>query len=185
MTSLTITKTGRVDFDEAIRVSGISLRSITMYQNVYNLTEATVYITTAGKQVDIPPGYYTYQRLRELMNYEFKVHTHTLKVSYEGTLTGGLKKRIDKKDMLYLTPLCLYVYVEGINESTNLLDGKRSDLLSIIPVDDTNVGEIFTHQPQNHFKKMYSNEIRALNVSIRDERGKDYTGKFVAELTLQ
>lgn len=182
MISLAITKTGRVDLDTPIRVSSISLTSITLYQHMYNLTEPTVFTARSGKRTVIPPGYYTYEKLRELMHNRFKVHETSLKVHYGGTLTGGLKKLIDDNDFLYLMPLALYIHVKEIDTSKNLLDGKRSDLLATIPVGMTNVGEIFKHQPLNNFKRMYEGEVNAVNVSIRDDRGNDYLGKFVAEL---
>jgi hypothetical protein len=132
----------------------------------------------------IPPGYYTYQQLVAKMVGSFKVHESTLKVSYSGTLTGGLTNLI-KDGYLYLTPLSLYLCVEGIDSSKNLLDGKRSNLLSIIPIGKTNIGEIFQYQPVNNYKRMYVGEINDLRVSIVDESGSDYSGKFVAELELQ
>ena len=85
----------------------------------------------------------------------------------------------------YLTAVCLYMYVDEIDTSKNYLDGKRSTLLSAIPIGNTDVGEIFKYQPHNNiFKNMYNNSISNLNIKIKDEQGKDFNGKFVAELTL-
>ena len=146
--------------------------------------EATNYMNVkTGKEIVIPPGYYTYKQLQKLMPGDFKFDQQTLKVKIDGVLAGGLKKLIDN-DFLYLTPLCLYLYVDGIDTSTNYLDGKRSSLLSVIPIGKTDVGEIFKYQPISNSRKMYNGEINSLNITIQDERGNKYDGKFVVELTL-
>jgi hypothetical protein len=150
---------------------------------MYNLTETTT-LTTDRRNYVIPPGYYTYKQLAERMKGNFKVHETTLQVSYNGTLTGGLANVI-KNNHLYLTPLALYLRVDGIDTEQNLLDGQRSDLLSIIPIGKTDVGEISTYQPENNYKKMCAGRINSLTVSITDDRGNDYPGKFVAKIQLQ
>lgn len=183
-TSLTITKTGTIEFEQPIDITEINLNSITLYKNIYNITEVTKYVKS-GKTTVIQPGYYTYEQLQKLMPGDFKFSENTLKVEVKGTLTGGLKKLIDD-GYLYLSPLCLYMYVDEIDTSKNYLDGKRSTLLSAIPIGNTDVGEIFNYQPNNNiFKKVYNSCISSLNIKIRDEQGKDYNGKFVAMLTVK
>lgn len=183
MNSLTITKTGRIELEEYIYVRGISLKSVALYFNSYNLATPTVYVKDR-QTTNIPAGYYTFEKLKELIP-DLSFDYNTLKVTYSGTLTGGLKKLIDEQSFIYLTPLSLYVYVERIDGSRNYLNGKRSKLLSIIPVGKTNIGEIFEYQPFNNFKKLYEGNINSLNISIKDEWGNDYKGKFVAEFTLE
>jgi hypothetical protein len=183
MRSLTITKTGRVEFDAPIKDKGISLKSITLFLSIFNLTETTI-MTRGGETYVIEPGYYTYEQIREKLKGHLKIHKTNLQVSYSGTLTGGLVKLIEN-NRLYLTPLALYLKVDGIDTEKNLLDGKRSNLLSVIPVGSTNVGEIFEYQPEHNYKKMYAGRINSLTVSITDDRGNDYLGKFVAEIQLQ
>ena len=113
MTTLTITKTGRVELDLPINVSTVSLSSITLYLNIYNINEVTRY-NKSGKEVVIQPGYYTLEQLQELVPNGFKFDKNTLKLEVDGVITGGLKKLIEN-DYLYLTPLCLYLYVQGID----------------------------------------------------------------------
>lgn len=185
MTSLTITKTGRIALETPVSVRSISLKSTTLYMNLYNLNEETRYRATGSSEdVVIPPGYYTYEQLQEFMPNGFEFDENTLKVKVRGRLEGGLTKLISD-GYLYLTPLCLYVYVDEIDTSQNLFDGKRSSLLTVIPIGNTNVGEIFQYNPLNHFKKMHTGELNSLGIKIENEHGQPYIGKFVAELTLQ
>lgn len=186
MTTLTIRKAGRCEFDQPINIKQISLSWITLYMKVYNLSESTTYKKSENAQlITIPAGYYTYEELQEKMSGDFKFDKNTLKVSITGTISGGLKKLIEQ-DSPYLNPLCFYVYVDGIDTSKNWLDGKRSSLLSAIPIGNSvESTEIFTHVPVNNsFKNMSENIYNSLNVTILDEYGKQYTGKFVAELKL-
>ena len=182
MTSLTINKTGRIELDRSVKATSISLKTITLYLSFYNLTEVTSY-TYNGRTTTIQPGYYTYEQLLSKLPGSFKVHQNTLKVSTDATITGGLAKLIEN-EYLYLTPLCLYLYIDGIDTSKDLWNGKRSNLLSIIPIGRTDVGEIIQHHPTNNYKSMLIGELNSLNVSISDERGNAYPGKFIAELEL-
>lgn len=185
MTTLTITKTGRVELGVPMLVSSICLRSISLYKCMYNLSEPTTY-TYNGKTVEIEPGYYTYnQLLSKLPAGSFRVNRNTFKINTRGVITGGLKKFIED-DYLYLSPLYLYMYVEGLDSSQNFVNGKRSDLLKVIPVGKTNVTEVVEYQPSTeHYKAMYETVRDSLTVTIKDEWGNDYKGKFVAEITLQ
>jgi len=184
MTSLTITKTGRIDLDTPIEVVGVRLNVITIYMTMYNVPTSSVYRAKgSNKDVVIPPGEYTYTELGVLLLNDFRFDKQTLKVSIAGTLTGGLRKLIDENNFLYLTPLCLHLRVHGIDTSRNLFNGKRSDLLSIIPIGGVNSGKIYEYQPISEgFKKMYGGRVTNIGVEIKDEYGNDYRGKFVAEL---
>ena len=153
MTSLTITKTGRIEFEEPIHASTISLKSTTLYMTMYNLTEPTTFARN-GKSFTLAPGYYDYGQLQAKLKKVFpsggfKIHQTTLKVSTDITITGGLEKRIEN-GYLHLTPRCLYVRVYGIKRYKNLLDGKRSDVLAIIPIGKTDLKEIIEYQPNNN-----------------------------------
>lgn len=183
MNSLTITKTGKIELYKPIKIQNVSLKSITLFQTAYNLAATTEYKHPNKEKITIPPGYYTYEELRSKMGGGLKVDPNTLKVAYVGDLTGGLKDLI-QDEYIYLTPLSLYLYIDGIDTSKNLLDGKRSSLLSIIPVGKTNVGKIIQYQPFNNRKCTYLDEMSQLNVEIKDEFGNDYKGKFNAELQL-
>ena len=183
MTTITITKTGVIEFEEAIGVSGVSLNLITLYLK-YNITEEAVYQPKhTGDSVTIPKGYYTYEQLQKLMPYDFSYNENTLKIEIEGEITGGLTKLV-KDGFPYLTPLCLYMYIEGIDTSRNVFNGQRSELLSIIPIGKANVGDLITYKPATNYKKMYKNTYTRLKVHIQDEHGVEYDGKFVAEITL-
>ena len=184
MNSLTFTKTGRVELDAPIKASAISLKSITLFQTMYNLTEETEYTPPNKPKVKIPPGYYTYSQIREKLGDTFQVDENTLEVSFDESLKGGLSKLIKDK-LLYLTPLCLYLYVDGIDASKNLLNGKRSDLLSIIPVGKTEFAQIYKYQPIENYKLMYQGEIGSLNISLTDERGNEYKGKLALEIVIK
>jgi hypothetical protein len=152
---------------------------------MYNLTENTIYQVRGENPITLPPGYYTYDEITRKLPAAFKVDSNTLKVKYgSGTISGGLNKLI-KDGYLYVAPLCLYMYVDGIDTSKNLLDGKRSNLLSVIPNINTAAGDVLSHQPQSNYKRMHDGEINELSVTIQDERGNDYPGKFIAEILLQ
>ena len=186
MTTLTIRKSGRCEFDRAINIKQISLSWITLYMKVYNLSESTTYKKDARTEaVTIPAGYYTYEELQEKMSGDFKFDKNTLKIIITGTVSGGLKKLIEQ-DSPYLNPLCFYMYIDGIDTSKNWLDGKRSSLLSAIPIGNgVAPNEIFTYVPVNNsFKTMSENIYNSINIVILDEYKKPYTGKFVAELKL-
>lgn len=185
MTSLIVTETGRLELDTPIKLTTIALKSATLYLHTYNLTEPTTYIKTDSSTIKIPPGYYTYDQLVQLMpEGEFSVDVNTLKVTYKGIISGGLAGMI-KNECLYLTPLSLYLRVDCIDSSKNLLNGKRSDILSAIPVGKTNLSEIIEYQPQHYFKSANAGVINSLKISIQDEWGNEYLGKCVIELLLQ
>jgi hypothetical protein len=182
MISLTITKTGRIELGAYVKVGGISLNAITLYLNIYNLATITTYVK-AGRTTTIAPGYYTFEQLRKRLP-DLSYDENTLKASIDGVLTGGLKKLISDDGSINLSPLSLYLHVDGIDASSNLFNGQPSNLLSIIPVGKTNVGQIFEHQPIKSFKQMHRDKINSINVEILDEWGNKYNGEFVAELTL-
>jgi len=181
---LTITKPGRVEFPYYMEASGIELKYITLYHVLYNLAKPTQYTTKKGKSVSIPIGYYTYNELRNLMDGEFEIDKKTAKVGYEGVLSGGLKDLIID-DVLYLSPLCLYLYVDEINSSENLLDGKVTKLLATIPLGHIEFGSIATYRPFGDRTKLLRGKRNSLHISIKDEKGNDYTGKFTAEFSVE
>lgn len=184
MTSLIITKTGRIELERAIRVTSVSLKSITLYMSMYNLHEVSTF-TYNNRRVTIQPGYYTYDQLMEkLPRGSFKVHENTLRVSTGGTITGALAKLI-KNDYLYLTPLCLYINADVIDTAKNLLNGNRSDVLGMIPIGKTDTMEIIKYKAPDSPKATNDVETNAITFSIQDEWGNEFMGKFIAEILLQ
>ncbi len=183
---LTITKTGRIDFDRPVILKSMSLRNITLYQTMYNITDISRYGNSAtGAKATFNPGYYTYDQIKAKIPNDFNFDVNTLKVELNGIIIGSLKDLINKDNILYLTPLSLYMFCDEIDSSKNYLDGKRSNLLAIVPIGKTNVGEIFKHQNMgDSYKSMNANEYNGLQISIKDENGHPYNGKFVAELSL-
>ena len=173
-----------IEFDQPINVSTICLNNIVMYSKFYNLATETIYTPPANaadkSTVKIPPGYYTEEDINTKTREDFDIDYNTLKVKMKGSVTGGLKKIISKNGEIYLTPLCFYLYVDGIDTSKNLLNGKRSKLLSIIPITKDAIGEIISFQTKS-YKKLYGGTRNSLSINIFDEYGKEYNGKFVAE----
>lgn len=137
MTTLTVTKTATIEFEQPIDVNEISLNSITLYKNIYNINEVTKYVAS-GKETIIQPGYYnTYEQLQKIMPNDFNFNENTLEVEVDGTLTGGLKKLINSESVhsgtssgyLNLSPLCLYMHVDEIDTSKNLYRGEEINTL--------------------------------------------------------
>ena len=184
MTTVTITKTGIIELDSPIKVSGISLEMITVYLKFYNVAELTTYKPQDSEtEINIPPGYYEMEDLITLTNNEIGFDENTLKVLIPGTLTVG-SKRITNDNFLYLAPLCLRLYVEGINTTLNLFDGKRSDLLSIILIGTNKIDTTLVYEPKSCYKDMHNSEISYLKVKLEDEYSKEFIGRFNAVLEL-
>ena len=185
---LIVTKNGRVEF-APIRVKKITLRSVSLYLNMYNLATETVYTTSNGGETKLPPGWYTYDDIMDkLGSYLWQssgidVEENTYKVSYDGTLKGGLADRI-KNDHLYLTPLYLKLSVDSLNSFKNLIDGEQSHILDVIPLAKVDFGEII-HYESKVTKPLREGEINSINVDIKDDLGNDFMGEFIAQFYLE
>lgn len=180
MTTHTVTKSSIELDSKPINANYVRLNYITLYKNMYNMTEPWKSIDPAdrSKFVTHPAGYYTYEKLQELIP-DFNFDETTLKTETKGAQLG----KVIENGYLYLSPLCLYLYLDCIDTSVNFLNGKRSTLLTSIPIGNTDVGEIFTYQPSSdNFKKLYSGDINHIRLIIKDENDKPFSGRFTAEL---
>ena len=181
-TTITLNKTGVTPLQVPVDVSAIALKSITLYKTMYNVVTATSYTTAKGDNVAIAPGYYTYTQLQELLKGEFEIDEYSLKAGFVETVPAELARLISN-DIIHLSPLCLYLYVDGLDTGCNLRYGERSNLLSVIHLNNSEVGQIIAYSPQSiHFKKMYDNHAHAISIDIRDEWDNPFTGKFEVEL---
>ena len=134
------------------------------------------------RSILIPARYYTFEALAKLTNDDISMDKTTGEVTVNGSVANSLRTLINKE---YASPLFYEVYLKGINIDKNYYNGKKSELLSIIPIHNTKFGDTITYQPEGQFKDMYGGMINQLEIQIKDEDGKDYGGKFLVELILQ
>ena len=185
MVSLTIDKQGRIDFDYPIKAgSNITLDYITLYFKVFNVNEETK-VSIDGKTEIYKAGYFDLDLVKEKLgsdNLIFDEIDQRVKFN-KPNVKGGVAKLFDN-DYLYITPLVLYVYVDEIDSKENLYNGSRSKLLAMIPVGNKDFGDIIEYKAER--KKIISSDgkLNSINFYIKDHNGKDYKGRFVAELTL-
>ena len=64
----------------------------------------------------------------------------------------------------------LYIYLDQLSTTSNLVDGAPSALLAIVPAAIDGVADITLHSPQ--YKKMEAGHIHQLNLRVLDEDGK-------------
>lgn len=181
--NLTIDKQGSIVFYETIEGKTISLNYITLYYNIYNITDSVEFISTSGSTIDIEPGNYSIEDLIDITNGGIDHDENTLKVKVNGRLSTEFEKLFEN-EFPYLTPLNLYLYADCINSSKNLLNGKRSELLSIIPIGKAKVGEIFSYKPISNIRSINTNRFNNINFKLCDKDGNKYKGKFIAEFTI-
>ena len=185
-TNVTIDSTGYTQFDHPIKAEYISLNYINLYQVAYNIPTDAGHIDSKRNKITIPAGYYTQKELESKLEGNLQINPNTSKVTLKGGLTGGLSKLIEKEH-IYITPLGYNIYVDGIDTTNNLYKGKRSSLLTSIPIGKAGFGSMLTYEPQNNiYKKLYSNDkIDGINIRITDLYDNDYKQRFIAEFTFK
>ena len=190
-TTLNITSNGVIEFENPIKINYISLDCITLYMNIYNIPKIETITKSDGTKITIPSGYYTIQTLQQLTKGVIDFDSISIGIVISGTPSDGLKQIFEKKNdgtihyAPYLQPLVLFVHADCIDSKYNLLNGKRSQMLSFVPIGNTNITEILTYTPPvKNLVKADGNEKNRIKIKIKDQFGNDYTGRFIAKLTL-
>jgi hypothetical protein len=177
----------------------ISLGCLTYWLGWYNVLQDETYECGRGKNKveTIPAGLYSFDRLSKLLNNDsltISVSESTGKctldvASKKGVLISNailtlLGFDITTNNRLYSDTYIgthpvnfalksLYVYLKQINTTCNLLNGKRSNLLGIVPVRKTTFGESDSVSFQNLvYRKLQSGIINELEIEIRDDNNK-------------
>ena len=177
----------------------IGLRSITFAVGWYNIEHGETFSwrSTGGSEetLNIPPGLYGFDRLKEIL----KGARHTLAVSRESglitlevapergiCLSDGLLALLGLDDGLggvwldagvytgdrpvnFATRQMLWVHLEEINTTENIVDGAPSTLLTGIGLGRHAFGDINTVRMEcPEYKRLRDGTVDELKVSIRD-----------------
>ena len=171
----------------------VGLKSFTYTLGWYNIKNVNVEII-GGDEYEIPPGYYNFNDLSDYLE-DIGI---TLDLNEKNgittiTLTNDVKLSLNLKNILGLPkkklntgelytgeqPVDLaihkniYVHLEQLNSCDNFLDGKRSTLLAVVPVENKKFGDITTVRFENpEYKCLSGGTIHELELSIRDENDK-------------
>ena len=82
----------------------------------------------------------------------------------------------------------LYIYLDQLATSYNLVDGTPSTLLAVVPASDATNGAICIEPTCPIYKKLHVGDIHQLNLRIFNERGErfdNYTKPFVVTLDIR
>ena len=172
----------------------IGLKSFSYTLGWYNLDDADVQIV--GELLyKIPDGYYNFNQLLEYLEgvgitidvndtNGIAIVNSSKDIKISGQLKNilGLPKRRLNAGKVYegdkpidlATYKNIYVHLEQLNISDNFLDGKRSTVLAIVPVENKKFGDITTVRFEHpEYKSLSGGTIYELKLSIRDENNKE------------
>lgn len=169
----------------------IGLKSITYGVGWYNVVDE--YLQKTGERPNkISDGYYSFQQIADLFqsnNITLSVNERNgiaslitpneLKISkgLKQMLGFGNKQRFAANETYYgertvdfAVYKSLYVYLEQLNTSNNYLDGMPSAVLTVVPVENKEFGEITTERLEHpEYKCLTNGTITELKLEIRDE----------------
>lgn len=169
----------------------IGLRSFTYCVGWYNVIDE--YIQKTGERPHrLPDGYYSFHQIADVfqsMNITLSVNETngiaTLITTNELKISKGLKlmlgfsnKRRFAVNETHTGERCvdfaiyksLFIHLEQINTSDNYFDGKPSNVLSVIPVENKEFGDITTVRFEHpEYKCLRNGAITELKIEIRDE----------------
>ena len=169
----------------------IGLKSLTYCLGWYNIIDEFIQ-KTGDRPHRIPDGYYSFQQIADVfqsMNITLSVNETngiaTLITTNELKISKGLKlmlgfnnKRRFAVNETHTGERCvdfaiyksLFIHLEQINTSDNYFDGKPSNVLSVIPVENKEFGDITTVRfEQPEYKNLMNGAITELKIEIRDE----------------
>lgn len=146
-----------------------------------------------------PPGLYSFDQLKEIIlstevgltldvNRTNGIVTMVIPANTQVALSAPLRNLIGLDDEGWLDPgtytgdrpvnftiaKALYIHLDQVNTSKNMLDGAPSTLLGVIPVTDQSFGQIAHHDfasPQ--FRHLQDGAVDELKLQIKDEYGKN------------
>ena len=168
----------------------IGLKSITYWVGWYNVT-GKQYLATKSKRIDLEPGLYNFNDLRQIFPDEFVLSVNytngfvTLEIppNKEIEMSNGISSLFGLKHR-QLTPgkhtghkmidiantKELRVFLDQINTTNNFLDGEPSTLLGIVPVSNKPFGKVVSCRFEFPiFKKLINGCITELSVRITDQ----------------
>ena len=178
----------------------IGLKSIRYSVGWYNIVNGKI---TKGSETPkrFKDGYYSFQKISD----EFKKENIDLSIDESNgivslntpvelkmnkelrNILGFSNKRIfepnkihyGNKSVDFAIHKSLYLHLNQINTSYNNFNGNPSTLLSIIPVENKEFGDIVTVRFENpEYKYLVNGDITELKLEIRDENNKKITNNL-------
>lgn len=179
----------------------IGLKSITYNLGWYNVLDEQIRKVEERKTIKITDGYYGFQKLKD----EFQKANITIEVNETNgfaslttptdlKISKGLKQmlgfrhkqifeanqtHIGNKPIDFAIHKSLYLHLEQVSTSHNYFDGKPSTLLTVIPVENKEFGDVITVRFENpEYKCLVNDVITEFKLEIRDENNNKINNKL-------
>ena len=172
----------------------IGLKSLTYGVGWYNVIDEYLQKVSERNAYRISNGYYSFQQIADVFqskNITLSVNESngiaTLITSEELNISEGLTRMLGfnnrifavnethygKKAVDFAIYKSLYVHLEQLNTAYNYFNGKPSTVLSVIPVENKDFGDIITARFEHpEYKRLMNDAISELTLEIRDENNK-------------
>ena len=172
----------------------IGLKSLTYGVGWYNVIDEYLQKVSERNAYRIPNGYYSFQQIADVFqskNITLSVNESngiaTLITSEELNISEGLTRMLGFNNRIFAVNethygkkavdlaiyKSLYVHLEQLNTAYNYFNGKPSTVLSVIPVENKDFGDITTMRFEHpEYKRLMNDAISELTLEIRDENNK-------------
>lgn len=168
----------------------VGLKCFTYTMGWYNINNQVIQIKRERPHI-IPNGYYSFQQLADI----FDDHGITLSVNEnnglaslitqnEVSLSDGLKSVLGiegkkfkpEKEYTSTKPVdfaivkSLYIHLEQLNTAHNFFNGMPSTILTTVPIENKQFGDVVTVRFEHpEFKYLSNGAVTDLELSVRDE----------------